>query len=143
MFSRIYWALPDGCGRLLGGDLTRRRGGIRLAPLRWAHTETQLARPRHLALVGGHTVGRRRPHPGRRVALVARPPVLPRLGLGHALVVHEEFVAGVHGVSPVGEGELEELGLGDRLRGAGLHTEVAVDAAQVVDLVDEAVALTG
>src|SRR6185295_19768586 len=38
--------------------------------------------------------------------------------------------------------ELEELGLGDRLGRAGLDTQVAVDAAQVVDLVDEAVALT-
>ena len=46
-------------------------------------------------------------------------------------------------VLPVGERELEELRLGDGLGGAGLHAEVAVDAAQVVDLVDEAVALAG
>ena len=43
----------------------------------------------------------------------------------------------------VGEGELEQLRLGDGLGGAGLDAEVAVDAAQVVDLVDEAVALAG
>src|SRR5204863_4850236 len=40
-----------------------------------------------------------------------------------------------------GEGELEELGLGDGLGRTGLDTEIAVDASQVVDLVDEAEAL--
>src|SRR5262249_52543012 len=37
--------------------------------------------------------------------------------------------------------ELEQLRLGDRLRRARLDAQVAVDAPQVVDLVDEAVAL--
>src|SRR5262249_28995256 len=37
--------------------------------------------------------------------------------------------------------ELEQLRLGDRLDRARLHAQVTVDAAQVVDLVDVAVAL--
>ena len=41
------------------------------------------------------------------------------------------------------ERELEELRLGDRLGGTRLHAEVAVDAPQVVDLVDEPVPLAG
>ena len=55
----------------------------------------------------------------------------------------DQLVLGVDGVAAVGEGELEQLGLGDGLGRAGLDAQVAVDAAQVVDLVDEAVALAG
>ena len=61
--------------------------------------------------------------------------------LGAAVVVDEQLVLGVDRVGAVGERELEQLRLGDRLGRARLDAEVAVDAAQVVDLVDEAVAL--
>ena len=60
-----------------------------------------------------------------------------------SLVVDEQFGLGVDRVGSVGEGELEHLGLGDRLGRARLDAEVTVDAAQIVDLVDVAVALTG
>ena len=75
--------------------------------------------------------------------VVAVGPVLPRQLLRQAVVVDQQLVLGVDGVGPVGEGELEQLRLGDRLGRAGLDAQVAVDAAQVVDLVDEAVALAG
>ena len=81
------------------------------------------------------------PHPGRRVLVLARAPVLPRQVLGLAVVVDEQLVLGVDRVLAVGERELEQLGLGDGLGRAGLDAQVAVDAPQVVDLVDEAVAL--
>jgi hypothetical protein len=70
-------------------------------------------------------------------------PQLPGLSPGAALVVDQQLVLGVDGVGPVRERELEQLRLGDRLGRARFHTEIAVDAPQVVDLVDEAVALTG
>ena len=63
--------------------------------------------------------------------------------LGHTVVAHNELGLGVDGVAAVGEAELEELALGDGLGGTGLDTQVAVDATQVVDLVDEPEALTG
>src|SRR5690606_26331938 len=59
------------------------------------------------------------------------------------VVAHYELVLGVDRVLAVGEGELEQLRFGDGLGGAGLYAEVAVDAPQVVDLVDEAEALAG
>src|SRR3954464_8909826 len=113
--------------------------------LRVLDAEAELARPGHLALVGRVAVRRGRAHPGRRHRRdgVEVAPVLPGHALGQAVVVDEELVARVDRVLAVGEGELEQLRLGDRLGGAGLHAQVAVDAAQVVDLVDEAVALTG
>src|SRR5436190_18138203 len=43
----------------------------------------------------------------------------------------------------VRERELEELRLGDRIGRARLDAQVTVDATEIVDLVDEAVALTG
>ena len=110
---------------------------------RRAHAVAELAGPGHDALVLGVAGRRGGPHPGRAEQVLALPPVLPGQLLGLALVVHQQLVAGVDGVLAVGEGELEELGLGDGLGGAGLDAEVAVDAAQVVDLVDEAPALAG
>src|SRR5207248_9586981 len=50
-------------------------------------------------------------------------------------------IARVHRATAVGERELEQLRFGDRLGGTRLHTQITVDAPQVVDLVDEAVAL--
>ena len=52
-----------------------------------------------------------------------------------------ELTLRVDRVLAVRERELEQLRLGDRLGRARLDAQVAVDAAQVVDLVDEAVAL--
>ena len=62
--------------------------------------------------------------------------------LRKTVVVDDEFSLGVDRVLAVLERELEHLRFGDRLGRAGLDTQVAVDAPQVVDLVDEAVALT-
>ena len=81
-------------------------------------------------------------HPGRGVEILARTPVLPGEVLGHAGIVDHEFRLRVDGVGPARERELEHLRLRDGLGRAGLDTEIAVDAAQIVDLVDEAVALT-
>ena len=89
---------------------------------------------------------RRRPATVARIhplvcGVVALAPVLPRQALGLAVVVDDQLVLGVDRVAPVGEAELEQLALGDGLGRAGLDAHVAVDAAQVVDLVDEAEAL--
>src|SRR5207248_9584674 len=54
-----------------------------------------------------------------------------------------ELVFGVDRVVAVRPRELEELRLRDRLGGAGLDAEIAMDTAQIVDLVDEAVPLAG
>ena len=61
--------------------------------------------------------------------------------LGLAVVVDDELGLGVDRVTAIGEAELEQLRFGDRLGGAGLDAQVAVDAPQVVDLVDETEAL--
>src|SRR5450759_3106964 len=114
-----------------------------LAALGSPHPEAKLSRPLHLALEGGTARRGGGPHPSRGVELVFLAPVLPRQVLGHALVIDEQFVLGVDGVVAVGEGELHQLGLGDRLGGTRLHAHVAVDTAQKVDLVDVAVPLTG
>src|SRR5205823_2961570 len=57
------------------------------------------------------------------------------------IVVNHQLRLRVDRVLPVGEGELEQLRLRDRLRRARLNAEVTVDAAQIVDLVDESVPL--
>ena len=93
------------------------------------------------ALVGGGARRRRRAHPRARVVVLAAEPQLPRLAPGPAVVVDEQLALRVDRVRAVGERELEQLRLGDRLGRARLDAEVAVDAAEVVDLVDEAVAL--
>ena len=87
----------------------------------------------------------RGPHPRGRVVghLGAVAPVLPGQLLRGAVVVDHELGLRVDRVLAVGERELEQLRLGDRLGGARLDAQVAVDAPQVVDLVDEAVALAG
>jgi hypothetical protein len=77
------------------------------------------------------------------VIVFAARPQLPGQALGPAVVVDDQLVLGVDRVGAVGERELEQLRLGDRLGRARLHAEIAVDAAQIVDLVDEAVALAG
>ena len=59
-----------------------------------------------------------------------------------ARIVDEEFRLGVDRITSVGEGELEQLRLGDGLSRTRLDAHVAVDATQVVDLVDEAEALS-
>src|SRR5581483_1693303 len=94
-------------------------------------------------LVLGGAVGRGGPHPRGRVLVLAFAPVLPRKPLRFAVVVDDELGLRVDRVLAVGERELEQLRLGGRLRRARLDAEVAVDAAQVVDLVDEPVALAG
>ena len=155
MLGGVVGSLADGLGRLDGGiggdhdgmlDLARRpRRGAELdalALLRRADAVPQLARPGHLALVGRGPGRRRGPHPGRGRLVLARRPVLPWELAGPALVVDQQLVLGVDGVVAVGEGELEQLRLGDGLGGAGLDAQVAVDAAEEVDLVDEPVALT-
>src|SRR5262249_31563773 len=73
---------------------------------------------------------------------VARLPVFPRQLLGFTGVVHHQLSLGVDGVFPVGERELEQLRFRNGLSRAGLDTEVAVNAAQEVDLVDKPVALS-
>ena len=62
--------------------------------------------------------------------------------MGDFAFVDDQFGLRVDGIRAVGEGELEQLRLGDGLGRARLDAQVAVDAAQVVDLVDEAEALT-
>src|SRR5438105_2778774 len=103
--------------------------------------EPELGRPGHPALVGVLPVGGGGPDPGAGPLVLVADPVLPRHPPGPAVVVDQQLGLGVDGVTAVGEGELEQLGLGDGLGRAGLDAEVAVDAAQVVDLVDEPVAL--
>ena len=108
-----------------------------------ADAVAELSRPRDATLEVGVARRRRRPHPCRGVEVVAFAPVLPRQLLGLAVVTDEQLVLGVDRIAAVRERELEELRLGDRLRGARLDAQVAVDAAQVVDLVDVSVALAG
>ena len=115
--------------------------GGRLTDLGVAHAEAELARPTDATLVDRLARWRGGAHPRAGVVVLVAEPQLPRLPTRAAVVVDEQFGLGVDRVFTVGERELEELGLGDRLGGAGLHAQVAVDAAQVVDLVDEPVAL--
>src|SRR5581483_9841804 len=123
----------------VGEDVDRGR----LPPLRRPHAVAELTRPRDVALVLRRAVGRGRAHPRRRVLVLAVAPVLPRQVLRLAVVTDDELGLRVDGVVAVGEGELEQLRFGDRLCRARLDAQVAVDAAQVVDLVDEPVALAG
>src|SRR6266545_2149226 len=124
-----------------GGDGLR--DVAHLAVLGRSDPEGEPAGPRDRVLVHSAAGRRRRPHPGRRVRehRLGVAPVLPREHLRLAVVADEQLVAGVDGVLAVGERELEQLRLGDGLRRARLDAQVAVDATQVVDLVDEAVAL--
>src|SRR5687768_695464 len=85
----------------------------RLALLGLPHAVAELAGPADGALEVGVTARGGGTHPGRGVLVLARPPVLPRQVLGLPVVADEELVLGVDGVLAVGEGELEELGLGD------------------------------
>src|SRR5205823_1422834 len=112
-------------------------GGGALTELGRPHAVAEFARPLDDPFVGSDARRRSGPHPSRRVVVVAVAPVLPWHLLGAALVVDQELFFGVDGVLTVGEGELEQLRLGDRLGRTRLDAHVAVDAAQVVDLVDE------
>src|SRR4051794_25442463 len=103
--------------------------------------EAELAAPRDPALVVDVAARGGRAHPRAGVVVLAAHPQLPGLAAGAAVVAHEQLRLRVDRVLAVREGELEELRLGDGLGGARLHAQVAVDAAQVIDLVDEAVAL--
>ena len=98
----------------------------------------QLTRPSYAALPDE----RGRAHPRAGVVVLAAEPQLPRQSLRPAVVADEQLVLGVDRVGAVRERELEQLRLGDRLGRARLDAQVAVDAAEVVDLVDEAVPLT-
>ena len=125
-----------------------RRGlGLRsaLTELGRLDAEAELAGPGHDAFVGSGAGRRGGADPGRGVPgdLVDVGPVFPGELLGQTVVVDDELGLRVDGVLAVRERELEELGLRDGLGRAGLHAQVAVDAAEVVDLVDEAVALAG
>src|SRR5581483_11437378 len=122
-------------GREPAGDVAA------LGALRRPDPEAELGRPGDAALVGVLPARGGGPDPGAGPLVLVAHPVLPRHPPGPAVVVDEQLPLGVDGVGPPGEGELEQLRLGDGLGGAGLDAEVAVDAAQVVDLVDEAVAL--
>src|SRR6478735_7293153 len=90
-----------------------------------AHAVAEFTAPADLPLERGVARRRCRPHPSTREHVVA----LAQFGLR------------VDGVLAVRERELEELRFGDRFGRARLDAHVAVDAAQVVDLVDEAEAL--
>src|SRR5262249_23764721 len=105
------------------------------------NAEAELARPADAAFVRGRTTRRGGAHPRARVVVLAARPQLPRHAPGPAVVTDQQLVLGVDGVGAVGERELEELALGDRFGRARLDAQVAVDAPQVIDLVDEAVAL--
>ena len=126
--------------------------GLRAAPcepsgelrvlLRRADAEAELARPVDATLVRRAPRRGGRAHPRAGVVVLAAEPELPRQSLRPAVVADEQLVFGVDRVGAVRERELEELRLGDRLGRARLDAQVAVDAAEVVDLVDEAVPLT-
>src|SRR5262249_2372665 len=103
--------------------------------------EPELTRPADAAFVRRAPGGRRRTHPATGVVVLAAEPELPRLAARAAVVVDEQLGFRVDRVGPVPERELEELRLGDRLRRTRLDAQIAVDAAQVVDLVDEPVPL--
>src|SRR6516165_5748624 len=80
-----------------------RPGGLVVAPPRLpalggAYAVAELARPLHLALVGGAPRRRRGAHPARRHEVVALAPVFPGELLGRAVVVHHQLVLGVDGV---------------------------------------------
>src|SRR5579875_3385883 len=111
-----------------------------LPPLRGTDAVSEVARPLHQALVGSRARRGGRAHPSRSESILPWPPVLPGKLFGSTVVTHQELVLGVDGVCSIGEGELEELGLGDRLRRARLDAQVAVDASEIVDLVAVAVA---
>jgi hypothetical protein len=61
---------------------------------------------------------------------------------GDAVVIDDEFGLGVNRVGPVGERELEHLGLSNGLGRTCFDAQVAVNAAEIVDLVDVPVTLT-
>src|SRR5437773_2245364 len=120
-----------------------RRNEVGLTLLGRTHTEAALARPADATFVLGRTAGRGRAHPRARVIVLAAGPELPRQALGPTVLVDDELVLRVDRVGAVGEREFEELGLGNGLGRARLDAQVAVNAAEIVDLVDEAVALAG
>jgi hypothetical protein len=97
----------------------------------------QLPGPADSVLVAGATSGSGRPHPARGEFVLSGAPVLPAKLLRSAVIVHQQLVLGVDGIFSVLERELEQLGLGDGLGGTGFYAQVTVDAAQIVDLVDE------
>src|SRR5262249_40781760 len=114
---------------------------LRLRRVGFGHAVTELARPLHASLVRCRAVRRCRTHPLALVLLAVVGPELPRELLRAAVVTDEQLLLRVDRVLAVVEGELEHARLGDRLRRARLDTQIAVDAPQVVDLVDEPVAL--
>src|SRR5690606_24165667 len=122
--------------RPAGGPASR--VGLRLWRLGGTLAVTELVAPPDETAVGRVTRRRRGAHPPRRVLVLAVAPVLPRQTLGPSLIVDQQLLLRVDRVLSIREAELEQLGLGDRLGGARFDAEVAVDAPQVVDLVDEA-----
>src|SRR6478609_6970304 len=134
---------PSTMAALMTNTIVSIMAGSLLSGLRGAHAVAELAAPADDTLEVGAAARRRRPHPAGRVLVVAGAPVLPRQVLRLAVVADQQLALRVHRIVAVGEGELEQLALRDRLRRAGLDAQVAVDAAEVVDLVDEPVALAG
>jgi hypothetical protein len=59
-----------------------------------------------------------------------------------SFVVDHELGLGIDSIFPVGERKFKHLRLGNSLSRTGLHTQVAVNATQIIDLVHEAKTLT-
>ena len=125
----------------VGGHVGRL--GVGLSRLRRADAVAELSGPQWHAFEVGPSRRGRGPQPGRSVEVIAWSPVFPGQDLGLARVVDNQLSLGVNGVVAVGEGELEQLGLGYRFGRAGFDAEVAVDAAQEIDLVHETITLPG
>src|SRR5262249_26323480 len=130
-----------------GGRGRRRRWRPRRSPalalLGRPNPIAELGGPQDLPLVVGVTRRRRHPHPRARLVVLAAAPQLPGHPAGVPVVVDEQLVLRVDAVVAVREGELEQLRLGDRFCGTRLDAHIAVDAAEIVDLVDEPVPLAG
>ena len=68
-------------------------------------------------------------------------PKLPGLTLWETIIVNDQFCFRVDGVLSIVEAEFKQLGFGDCFGGASFDTQVAVDAAKVVDFLDVSVTL--
>ncbi len=115
---------------------TARRPGIRRTP-----PGPTGPRPGHARRAGAG--GQSRRAEAVVVLLVVTEPHRMRRRLHARYQRHEQLLLGPDQVFPAVVGDLVLVGHGQRARRAGLDAHAAQDAAQVVDLVDEAVPLAG
>jgi hypothetical protein len=75
------------------------------------------------------------------VQIVSLTPVFPWLLARMPLIIDNEFVFRIYGISSVGKRELQQLRLCNSFRGTSLYAHITMYATQIVNLVDKTIPL--